>query len=132
MDKENILVPVTKDVIINGRTYQISKLTLGQILKLSKLIFRTIITSKDKLKQLSDTTKNNKSNAEDLLAILDLLDEKDIAELTSILLKEKVESIDFDDSLELVAIVCELNNFSKVKKNFQRILDVLKTKEETN
>ena len=47
----------------------------------------------NKLKQLSDATKENKSNDEDLLAILDLLDEKDIAELVSILLKKPTGNI---------------------------------------
>lgn len=132
MDKENILIPITKDIMIDGCTYQISKLTLGQTLKLSKLIFRTIIVNNTKLKVLTKTTKNSTSNTEDLLAILDLLDEKDIVELFSILLKKKITSIDLDASLELIAIVCELNDFDKVKKKFQRILNGLKIKEETN
>jgi len=132
MDKENVLVPITKDVIVNGKTYQISKLTLGQILKLSSFMFRIVVADKAKLKVLSETTKDNKSNVEDLLALLDLLNEKDVAELTSILLKEKIKSIAFDDSLELIAAVCELNDFNKVKKNFQRIINALKIEKKTS
>ena len=132
MDKENVLVPITKDVIVNGKTYQISKLTLGQILKLSSFMFRIVVADKAKLKVLSETTKDNKSNVEDLLALLDLLNEKDVAELASILLKEKIKSIAFDDSLELIAVVCELNDFNKVKKNFQRIINALKIEKKTS
>lgn len=132
MNDQDILVPDKVDININGRNYQIGVLTLNQIIKLGKLLGKVLMSSQDKLKQLS----GNQSNAQDLFNLLELLDEQDTAKFFSIVLKEPdlefLSKINLDDTLEIIAVLCEHNKFEKVKKNFQRILNVFEKNEKSS
>ena len=108
------------------RTYLVGKLSLKQIILLTRFITKTILASKEKLKKLGDNAQSNKTNTEDLLTIISLLEDKECYELFSILLNENdltflEKNLGLEDSTEIVAVICETNKFDRVKKNVFRI-----------
>lgn len=132
MDEQKILIPEKVEIKIYDKSYKVGALTLNQILKLGKLLATTLFSSKSKLQALSEKAKENRSNAEDLMSILDLLEEDDIASLFSIILKEDDKefikaNLPFDKAIEIIAVLCEYNKFDGVKKNFKKILDALQS-----
>lgn len=137
MGDQDILVPNKVEIKIHDRIYEVGTLTLNQIIKLGKLLGQVLMSSQEKLKQLAEQSKESKSNAQDLINILDLLNEKDTAKFFSIVLNEKdIEFLEkellLDTTFEIVAVLCEHNKFNRVKKNFQRINNALKQSEKTN
>jgi len=134
MSEANILIPDKKIMKIGNRNFSISKLKLRQYLRLSKLIMCTINKSKEKIKELKDNTSENTTEAQDLMFIFNMLDEKDLYKAICILLdieetEEKFisENTGAEEISELIAIVCELNNFQTVKKNVERVTQVFKS-----
>ncbi len=126
MSQENVLIPNGQKVELNGKVYTIGKLGISQAFKLSQLITTQILSSQEKLKQLEDKTNTTSSNAQDLITIIGLLDEKSVIELFQIILKDNtLKEVDLDKAIEIIAIVCEHNEFSGVKKNVQRIIKVV-------
>ena len=136
MEDNEIIVPDTQSLKIGHKYYYIGKLSLKQTILLSRFIAKTILSSQGKLKALKEKTEGSKTEVEDIMSILDLLEEKDIFQLFGILLKEDDLSyletnLDLNRSLEIIAIVCEQNSFESVKKNVMRIIVAVKPKEVT-
>ena len=122
MTTENVLIPDEQKVELNGKVYAIGKLGISQAFKLGQLITTQILSSQEKLKQLEEKTKNT-SNTQDMITIVGLLDEKSVIELFQIILKDPtIKELDLEKAIEIIAIVCEYNKFSGVKKNVQRIV----------
>ena len=117
-------------VKIKDRKYVIGKLTLKQVLQLSKFLTKSLLANKNKMDQLKDQTKKSSTNAEDILTIIDILDDLDVIRFFSIILKEPDQewlesALGLDNTLEIITALCECNNFESIKKNFQKLTDLL-------
>ena len=132
MEDKDVLIPNTELVKIKNKTYKISKLTLFQALQISKFLTKTFFANPDKVNRFSDSTKNNSTNVQDLLDLISLLEEKDIGELFSIILKESdvglLSNISLEDSVEVFTILCKFNKIDTVKKNFEQIQKMMTNK----
>jgi hypothetical protein len=76
--------------------------------------------------ELQKQTQESRSNLQDLLTIITLIDKDKISEFYGILLNETnlwylEENLDLETGTEILAIVCENNDILKIKKNIQRI-----------
>ena len=136
MGENDTLIPIGQTIEIGAKTYQIGRLTLKQSILLSRFVAKTILSSQDKLKSLKEKTEHSKSNTNDLMSILDLIDEKDANELFSIILKENdlqflENNLDLQKSIEIIAVLCEQNNFESLKKNVMRIIEAINPKGKT-
>ena len=133
MDENKILVPEIQKDKVGSKTYAIGKLSLKQAISLSRFVAKTVLSSQSKLKELKERTEGTKSNVEDLMGILDLISEKDTHELFSIILNEDdlqylEDNLNLEKSTEILAILCEQNDFEPVKKNVQRIIKAVTKK----
>jgi hypothetical protein len=121
---EKVLNEPTK-IEANGQSYEIKKLSLLQLIKLSKFLI-SIAT------KLPLDFKESKDNFSDLLIILNAIEEEQAVELYSILLgnedktriKEDIIS-DAVTSSEVLKIVCEINDFGKIFGNFQATAEIM-------
>lgn len=126
MPDKNILVPNNSKVELNGKIYEIGKLSISQAFKLGQLITTQLLSSQEKLQQLSEKANSKTSNAQDIITIIGLLEEESIVEFFQIVLKDpSIKEIDLENAIEIVAIVCEYNKFTGIKKNFQRIVSAV-------
>lgn len=126
MDEATILVPDAKTVKVGDKDYTLKKLTLLQIIKVGKLLSKAVLTSRDKLKQLKEDTKDSTSNTDDMLSMLQLLEEEDVIVLFGIILAEKNPEVlkaklTFEVAVEIVTIVAEQNGIEGIKQNFSRL-----------
>ena len=126
MQDTEILVPKENIIKVGGREYRIGKLSLKQGILLSRFIARTILSSQEKLQAFAKKTENSKSNVEDIMTLTELLNPEDLFEFYGILLNENdrgflLENLDLEVGSEIIAVICENNNFERIKKNFQRI-----------
>lgn len=131
MDEHEILVPTTKIISIGDKQYIISKLTLLQIIKIGKLLSRTILSSQAKIRKIQESTKDSSSNAGDLMTIIDLLEEDDLICLFCLILTEHntefiKTNLTFDTSVEIIRIVAEQNGIEGIKNNFFRLGELIK------
>lgn len=130
MKEQSILVPKKESIEIGDRTYELGALTLKQAILFGQFVAKNIFSKQEKFKELAERTKDSTSNANDILTILDIVTPKDSCKLFGILLNEDdleflEENLNLNISIEIVAILCEYNNFEGVKKNFQRIIKVI-------
>ncbi len=133
MDENKVLVPECQKIKLGAKNYEIGKLSLKQAISLSRFVAKTVLSSQSKLKELKEKTEGTKSNVEDLMSILDLISEKDTYELFSIILNENdlkflALNLNLEKSTEILAILCEQNDFEPVKKNVQRIIKAVTKK----
>jgi hypothetical protein len=132
MDLIANLIPETKIVNVKDRIYEIKKLSIKQVLLLTKFLFHNIYQNKEKFAVFSGriAEQDNKNNLQDILAIIDLLDESQIYYLIGILINEQdlkfiEENIDFDLCISIVSDLVELNQKSNVKKNIQKMFQLM-------
>jgi len=135
MQDSEVLIPKGETVNIGDRQYKIGKLSLKQSILFSRFIVRTVLSSQDKLREFEKRTKESESNIEDIMTLVDLINPEDLFELYGILLKENdrgflLANLDLEIGSEIIALVCENNNFEKIKKNFQRIMKATTKKPE--
>lgn len=134
MELTQNLIPEEKIIAVKDRQYKIKKLSIKQVLLLTKYIFSNIYQNKDKFAvftaRVSD--KENKNNLQDALLLLELLEEQQIYSFIGILINEDdlkfiEENIgnDFDLCVSIVADVVEVNQKSNLKKNIQKIMSML-------
>jgi len=115
-----------KSITISDRKFEIGKLSIKQVLSLIKKLGKIFINSSGKVKAIS---KDGKTNFDDVVAIVEALDENEVIELLGMLLNADVEfcsTISFEDTIEIIAIVCEQNDFKKIIKNFNRVAEATK------
>lgn len=137
MDEIHNLIPEEKLICIKDREYKIKKLSIKQVLLLTKFIFNNIYQNKEKFAVFSTriSEQNNQNNLQDVLVLLDLLEEQQIYMLLGILLNEVdlkfiEQNIDFDLGVDIVKNLVELNNKNNIKKNIQRIMELLSEKKQ--
>ncbi len=124
------LVPQFQEVRIKDKYYKVGELSLKQTIQLSREIIRIIVKfSKTDLKAL----EGGKSNIEDLLSFFSFLNENEIARIIGIIIKEEnikflEENLSLNISTEILAIVCEKNDFSAIVKNVQRMMAAIQKK----
>lgn len=124
------LVPEFQEVKVKDKYYRIGELSLKQTIQLSREIIRVIAGfSKNNLEEI----KGGKSNLEDLLSFFGFLNEDEIARIIGLILKEEnikflKENLSLNVSTEILAIVCEKNNFSMIVKNVQRMMTAIQKK----
>ena len=126
MKDSEILVPKTFNIKVGDRNYEIGKLKLMQIIKITQLLAETILMSQEKMAELKKTTDKSTSNLQDFMSILGMLDNINIMRLFSIILNESDliflgKKLDFETTSEIAAIIFENNNIELLKKNYQRI-----------
>jgi hypothetical protein len=130
MNEQEILAPDSVSVMVADRAYTIHKLTLIQIIKMGKLLGKSVLSSRAKLKQLAEATKDSSSNANDFMSILELLEEDDIISLFCIILAEKnpeylKTKLTFEASVEIIKVVAEQNGIEGIKRNFQSLGELI-------
>lgn len=124
------LVPDSGKVSLDGKMYNIRGLSLKQALLLFREIAKIItLMGQADLSKLQEGS----SNLEDLLVLFEMLDDKQIAKIISIVLNENDEEfVRKNLTLELVtdilALVCQYNDFGKMVKNAQRIAGAVQRK----
>nr|BDD45346.1 hypothetical protein 22 [Elusimicrobiota bacterium] len=117
MSELEILLNEKKEIKIADRVYKIGALSFRQLMALGKWFAEIANSAKD--------IKWKETNLGDLLVLLTSTDEKDVAELFSIILKENdkqfiIENIldDFKICQRILEIVCEKNDFKRLYENF--------------
>lgn len=114
-------------VAIKDKKYDIGKMSLFQTTAIPIFIAKIYAKGQDRLKNIKT---DGKTSLEDVVNILKVLDENELAELMSILLNENdiefCKDIDGEDALEVIAIMLEKTDIEKVKKNVVRIIASLK------
>jgi len=114
----DVLSPKTKTISLTFGTYTIQPLTLRQI-------FRAIIL----LKEMSTSVRGAKDEKEMLMNFVMATDAKR-GEAVSVLLNTVEPLLDelyLADVAEIVAAVCEVNDFNKLASHFQTAMASLKT-----
>jgi hypothetical protein len=125
-----ILLNETVEIKLKDRKYNIGKLTLKQVLQLSKFLTKALIANKNKMVQLKERSVGSSTNADDIMTILDILEENDVVRFFSIILKENdhswlEENLGLEETIEIITALCECNNFESIKKNFQKLIGLL-------
>lgn len=133
MNEQDILIPKKENIKIANRKYKLGAITLKQAILFGQFMVKNIISKREKFKEFTEKTKDSDSNEQDILTMLEVINPQDSYKLFSILLNENdlkflEDNLGLDTSIEIIAILCEYNNFEKVKKNFQRIIKVLNPK----
>lgn len=117
-----------KKLVINGREFEIGKLSIKQILQLTKSVSKILLKSAERFKSV-DTAGHNMFD--DIMSIFEILDIDEIALVLSTALDTDIEfckTISAEDVTEIIAVVCEQNDFSKILKNVQRTAGTFKAK----
>lgn len=127
MDEISILIPEKVSVLIGARKYFIGKLSLKQVITLSKLITKTLFLNTQKFAAYREKLAGKETtNAEDIYNMMELLNEAEIIQLFGVLLKEEdlkylEDNLDFTTTTEIVLKFLETNDWVLVKKNFLAI-----------
>lgn len=126
------LIPDEKIITIQDRQYKIKKLSIKQVLLLTKFIFNNIYNNKEKFSVFSSriSEQNNKNNLQDILVMLDLLDEEQIYYLIGVLINETdkkfiEDNVDFDLCVNIITDLIEVNQKSNIKKNLQKVFQLM-------
>jgi hypothetical protein len=124
---ETLLEP-SKELKIANKTLKIKKLSLKQLLLLTKWL--ADISQSEKIN--SESFKGSKSNADDLLKIISLIDDSKLAELIKIFTgeedKEFIKYNIINDgcvSLEVITAICEINDFGRIFGNFTKAVELI-------
>lgn len=140
MDEISILVPDKTSIMIGDRKYFIGKLSLKQVIVLSKMISKTLLLNIKRFSAYKEKFVGiETTNAQDIYNMMELLDETEIIQLFGILLKEE-DTKYLEDNLNLITTTdiivkfLEANDWIIVKKNFQTISKMFQQekKEEKN
>lgn len=114
-------------ILIQGKTYMVGKLSALQVLRLARFMARVATRSMERLNQVK---RDGKNPAEDILAIAEIFDEEELAEFTSILLKEDnpqiIADISGEELMDLVAEMAERNDLGKLLGNASRAVEAVK------
>jgi hypothetical protein len=140
MDEISILVPDKTPIMIGDRKYFIGKLSLKQVIVLSKMISKTLLLNIKRFSAYKDKLANvETTNAQDIYNMMELLDETEIIQLFGILLKEEdtkylEDNLDLITTTDIIVKFLEANEWIIVKKNFQTISKMFQQekKEEKN
>jgi len=131
-DKIDILIDETKsiDIVAFGEKLTLKKLSLKQVLQLTKILGKIFTKYSEQVKSLK---MNNKSNSQDVLELFGIIDESEVSEIIAILIAREPSScigFSFKEITDIISAVIDLNydDFSGILKNFQRISSKLTPK----
>lgn len=111
-----------KAVLVNGKRYEIGKVTVAQVVKLVKLLAGS-------LDELKSQVRPGMDNQAVTGALLSSLDAETINGIVCVFIGEDVPDISFEDALEVVAVACEINDIEKILKNVERVTSAISRKQ---
>lgn len=122
-NEAEILAEDKKQLVLNGRSFLIGKLSLGQSISLLRKlgkIFSVMAVMKGKIEE-------GMSNAQAISVLLDNLSDDEISEIIAIMLKSDdlafVKGIDAEQAMDVIIAVCEMNDLSKLLKKAQAAME---------
>lgn len=122
-NEAEIIAEEKKQLVLNGRSFLIGKLSLGQSISLLRKlgkIFSVMAVMKGKIEE-------GMSNAQAVSVLLDNLSDDEISEIIAIMLKSDdlafVKSIDAEQAMDVIIAVCEKNDLSKLLKKAQAAME---------
>lgn len=122
------LVPERIKVVVGEKSYSIGGLSIKQTIQLTKEIIKVIARL-----GTADLSKlqEGESNLEDMLALFDFLSENEVAKIVGIMLKEDDQAflkkkLTLEVITEILAVICEKNDFGKILKNVQRMVKAVR------
>jgi hypothetical protein len=126
MDKDTaVLVNETNriEITIGNEKILLKKLSLKQVLKLTKTLGKLFTTYSEQVKALK---LDNKSNAQDVMELFNIIDESEVSEIISILIDKEpgfCRELSFKEITDIISAVIDLNysDFAGILKNIQRI-----------
>jgi len=124
------LMPEYSKVAVGKKSYKVDGLSIKQTIQLLKEV--TKVTVRLGTADLSKLQKGE-SNIEDLLTLFDFLNEDEVAKIIGIILNEEDEpflrkNLTLEATTEVLAAVCERNDFGKILKNVQRMVGAVQKK----
>lgn len=126
MNELDILIEKKTPIVVVGKTFDIGKLSLKQFVEMSR--FFVDISGK-----LKNGVLSAENNVADFIFLIQALEEKDVAVLFSILLKEPDQAFvmanvvsDFELCSDIIAAVCDHNDFGKIFGNFHRAAESMR------
>ncbi len=106
---------------ILGREFAIGKFSILQTTRLTQFVVKVAVKYTDYFKQLA---KKESSSMDDLMGLISVLNEDQVAELIGIFLNTKdyefCKKLPVEDVTEVIAEVCENNDMPRILKNVQR------------
>lgn len=122
------LMPEHSKVVVGKKSYEIGGLSIRQAVQLFKEVAK--VTIRLGTADLSKLQKGE-SNLEDLLTLFDFLSEDEVTRIIGILLDEEDElflkkNLSLQTITEILASVCERNDFGKILKNVQRMVGAVR------
>jgi len=134
MEGTKVLIPEVQEIRVGVKTYHVGGLSLKQTILLGRFMANMLIRKQEQLSKLQKKFSGDGSNVDDVMSILDILEQEEIYKLFSIILNEDdlqyiEDNFDLTRSLEIIAIICEQNDFGQVKKNVLRIMAAVMPKE---
>ena len=133
MGKKQILdnlMPEHTKVVVGKKSYQIGGLSIIQTIQLLKEVMRVLVRL-----GTEDLTKlqQGETNLDDLISFFEFLTEDEAVKVVGIFLDEKDEAflrqnLTLETTTEVLAAVCERNDFGKILKNVQRMVRAVQKK----
>jgi len=126
MDKDTtVLIDETNclEVMVRNEKIILKKLSLKQVLKLTKTLGKLFTTYSEQVKALKlDST----SNVHDVLELFNIIEESEVSEIISILINREpgfCRELSFKEITDIISAVIDLNysDFTGILKNIQRI-----------
>jgi len=133
MGKKEILdnlVPEHIKVVVGKKSYKIGGLSIIQTIQLLKEAMRVLVRlGTEDLAKL----QQGETNLEDLISFFEFLTEDEAIKVVGIFLDEKDEAflrqnLNLVVTTEVLAAVCERNDFGKILKNVQRMVRAVQKK----
>ena len=125
-EKIDILLSEEEKTIFNlgDKKYFIGKLSSGQVLRIVKYVVNISGKVTELKKQFIDNKNSN--DMQDILAIVEILDDDQIANVEAILLDEPDKdfiktNLNFEKLVELLSMVLENNDIKTILKNAKRL-----------
>ena len=123
-DVTDVLIPEEETIRIKDRSYKVKKLSVVQIIKLTRHIVSVVFGFSSKAKE---GLEKGTSNIQDVLNIFDHLTERQVAEVIGIVVNES--DVDFIEKegdpvvfTNVLASLFENNNFGEIWGNVQRVM----------
>jgi len=130
------MIPNKKLVKVGDREFFIKKFSIVQGSRFIKWIIKAAASNKDEISGLKDKFNDSKSNGEDLLSIINILNEDMIIELISICLDTTdtdfvKNNLSLDDTFSVISDIVEINDIGGLIKNLNRTVKTLTDKIQT-
>lgn len=132
---DEVLVPETRVLVIDGEDVTITKLGIKQLIELGRVVMSTLQTFgevSDK-KLLSRMMAGQTTIAEDLFALVEALDEDHLAWLFSVLTKKDrawcIEHVGVDEALDILDALQDVQDLGELWGKVQRLIQKMRKKQ---